>query len=142
MPLSPFLSLDVMLTNALAALVFPIITVIRSSNLKKETNHSTSSCVPLPTASLLHKELQRITKNILQKKKKKSTKRANPIKLQLESESKTLSRFYANTEVIVLQEAALDLLTLALPQFLPQQRGDQRKLGARGQALLTTTTQE
>lgn len=141
MPLSPFLSLDVMLTNALAALVFPIITVIGSSNLKKETNHSTSSCVPLPTASLLHKELQRITK-IFSKKKKKSAKRANPIKLQLESESKTLSRFYANTEVIVLQEAALDLLTLALPQFLPQQRGDQRKLGARGQALLTTTTQE
>lgn len=140
MPLSPFLSLDVMLTNALAGLVFPIITVIGSSNLKKETNHSTSSCVPLPTASLLHKELQRITK--IFSKKKKSAKRANPIKLQLESESKTLSRFYANTEVIVLQEAALDLLTLALPQFLPQQRGDQRKLGARGQALLTTTTQE
>lgn len=75
-------------------------------------------------------------------KKKNQPSTANPIRLQLESESKTLSRFYANTEVIVLQEAALDLLTLALPQFLPQQRGDQRKLGARGQALLTTTTQE
>lgn len=74
MPLSPFLSLDVMLTNALAGLVFPIITVIGSSNLKKNLNHSTSSCVLLPAASMLHKELQRIprgNKNTLQKKKKK-----------------------------------------------------------------------
>lgn len=113
----------------------------REQQLKKRNKSLHLLLCPAANCISASQRAAAYNKNIL-KKKKKSAKRANPIKLQLESESKTLSRFYANTEVIVLQEAALDLLTLALPQFLPQQRGDQRKLGARGQALLTTTTQE